>query len=86
MAPKRKKKRKVTKYKIISFKLTARQKKSLDKNCQARRTTPVRLIKHSIDHYLSLMEEAKPPVYVTPNQLELFPVEEMMSMETQQHK
>lgn len=72
MAPKRKKKRKVKKYKTITFKLTARQKKSLDKNSQARRTTPLKLIKRSIENYLSLVEEAPPPAYITSRQLDLF--------------
>ncbi|MFP4472020.1 MAG: hypothetical protein ACLFPE_15160 [Bacteroidales bacterium] len=76
MAQKRKKKRKATKYRIISFKLTDRQKKSLEKNCRVRRTTPIKLIKRSIDHFLSLQAEEKPPNYATPNQLDLFGEEE----------
>ncbi|MBE0638131.1 MAG: hypothetical protein IH598_06415 [Bacteroidales bacterium] len=72
MAKKAKKKRKVTKFKPIVFKLSARQKKSLDKNCRARNTTTIKLIKKSIDHYLSLRVEEKPVQYISPNQLNLF--------------
>jgi hypothetical protein len=76
MAKKTKKKRKVAKYKPISFKLSERQKKSLDKNCKARSTTPIKLIKKSIDHYLSLRAEEKPIRYASPNQLNLFDEEQ----------
>jgi len=74
LKPKKKKKKKknVTKFKAITFKLTARQKKSLDKNCKSRRTTPLKLIKYSIKNYLSLVEEAPPPVFYTARQLDLF--------------
>ncbi len=76
MASKRKKKRKAVKYRAITFKLTDRQKKSLEKNSKVRRTTPIKLIKKSIDHYLSLQAEEKPPNYATPNQLDLFEEDE----------
>jgi len=74
LKPKKKKKKKknVKKFKTITFKLTARQKKSLDKNCKSRRTTPLKLIKYSIKNYLSLVEEAPPPAYITSRQLDLF--------------
>ena len=72
MAKKAKKKRKVVKFKPITFKLSARQKKSLDKNCRLRRTTPIKLIKKSIDNFLSLKVEEKPVQYISPNQLNLF--------------
>lgn len=72
MAKKTKKKRKVVKFKPITFKLSARQKRSLDKNCRARHTTPIKLIKKSIDNFLSLKVEEKPVQYVSPNQLNLF--------------
>lgn len=76
MANNRRKKRKITKYRAITFKLSDRQRKSLEKNSRIRKTTPIKLIKRSIDHYLSLQAEEKPPDYVTPNQLELFEVPE----------
>jgi hypothetical protein len=72
MAARRKKKRKPTRYKAISFKLTARQKKSLEAYCTVRRTTPIKLIKRSIQHFLSLKPEDPPPDYTTANQLDLF--------------
>lgn len=72
MVKKAKKKRKPVKYKTITFKLSTRQKKSLDKNCRARNTTIIKLIKKSIDHYLSLKIEEKPVQQIPPNQLNLF--------------
>lgn len=72
MDKKAKKKKKVVKYKAITFKLSARQKKSLDQNCRSRKTTTIKLIKKSIDDYLSLRVEEKPINYVSPNQLNLF--------------
>lgn len=62
----------MTKFKTITFKLTARQKKSLDKNSKARRITPLKLIKRSIEHYLKLVEEAQIPVHINSRQLDLF--------------
>ncbi|MCX6249932.1 MAG: hypothetical protein NTX61_04185 [Bacteroidetes bacterium] len=73
----RKKKRKPTRYKSITFKLTSHQKKSLDNFCKARKSTPIKAIKKSIrpliDNYatISPVEES----FVTPNQLELFTLE-----------
>jgi exonuclease I len=73
---KKAKKRKPIVFKPVTFKLTARQKKSLEKNCKARSTTPIKLIKKSIDNYLSLTVAEKPMQYVSPNQLNLFEDEE----------
>jgi hypothetical protein len=72
MAALRKKKRRPIKYRAITFKLTARQKKSLEVNCKVRKTTPIKLIKRSIQHFLSLQPDFRPPDYVTANQLDLF--------------
>ncbi len=72
MAARRKKKRKPIKYKTVSFKLSARQKKSLDAYCTVRHTTTIKLIKRSIQHFLSLKPEDPPPDYTTANQLDLF--------------
>ncbi len=72
MAARRKKKRKPIKYKTIAFKLSARQKKSLDAYCTVRRTTPIKLIKRSIQHFLTLKPEDPQPDYTTANQLDLF--------------
>lgn len=43
-------KRKKTKYRKITFKLTDRQRKSLEAYCRAIDTTPVKFIKESIRH------------------------------------
>ncbi len=72
MAPRRKKKRRSVKYKAISFKLTARQKKTLEAYCSVRHTTPLKLIKRSIQHFLTLNPDDPPPDYTTANQLDLF--------------
>jgi len=85
MAARRKKKRRPIKYKTITFKLTARQKKSLDVYCKVRRTTPIRLIKRSIAHFLTLQPEFRPPDYVTANQLDLFE-EDSPEVERQEEK
>jgi len=69
----RRKKRKVTRYKNITFKLTTRQKKSLVNYCRARRTTPTKLIKKMIRPYISNYDVHVPEeLYVTENQLDLF--------------
>ncbi len=83
MAARRKKKRRPTRYKTITFKITARQKKSLEANCKVRKITPLKLIKKSIQHYLSLKKEDRPPNYVTANQLDLFD-EELYKTEGQE--
>jgi len=44
----KKKKRKNTRYKTIKLKVSARQKKSLENFCKARKTTPNKIIKKSI--------------------------------------
>ncbi|MCF8307583.1 MAG: hypothetical protein K9I68_01095 [Bacteroidales bacterium] len=46
-------KRKKTKYRKITFKLTDRQRKSLEAYCRAINTTPVMFIKDSIRHALN---------------------------------
>lgn len=70
--PKKKKRRK-TRYTTITFKLTSRQKRSLQNYCAARRTTPTRLIKKMIRPYISNYDLKVPEeLYVTENQLDLF--------------
>jgi hypothetical protein len=44
----KKKKRRSVKFKTIKIKVTARQKKSLENFCKARKTTPNKIIKKSI--------------------------------------
>jgi len=67
-----KKKRKV-KYKTISFRLTTRQKKSLINYCNARHTTPTRLIKKMIRPYIEKYDAKVPEeFFITEKQLDLF--------------
>jgi hypothetical protein len=73
MAQKRKKSVKRKKYKTVTFKLTDRQKKSLDKYSRARNMTPLKLIKRSIENFISLDYDVPPPKAPCPqNQLDLF--------------
>jgi hypothetical protein len=65
-----KRKRKFTR---ISFKLSDRQMKSLKNYCEARQTTPNKLIKKSIKFYTENFEKSVPEKYhVTHNQLNMF--------------
>ncbi len=69
----KKKRKKKTKYKKIVFKLSAKQKKSLENYCKARKTTPNKLIKKSISRYINGFDKSVPEeYYVTENQLDLF--------------
>ncbi len=71
---KTKKARKPVKFKTITLKVTARQKKSLINYCKSRRTTPNKIIKKSIqpflDKYADFHVEARKKEVA--NQLELF--------------
>ncbi len=71
---KAKKARKPVKFKVITIKVTARQKKSLMNYSKSRHTTPVKLIKKAIlpllQNYADLEVSTSKPVKV--NQLELF--------------
>lgn len=70
---KRKKSRKKVRYRKITFKLTTKQKKSLENYCNARKTTPTKLIKKSIKRYINGFDKSVPgELYVTENQLDLF--------------
>ena len=70
---KRKKRRKKIRYSTISIKLSSKQKKSLLNYCDARQTTPTKLIKRSIKRYINGFDKQVPEEYfVTENQLELF--------------
>lgn len=63
--------------------LTARQKRSLENYCTARKTTPTRLIKMAIRKYIDNFSEDVPPKYfVRENQLELFGGSEASDHET----
>jgi hypothetical protein len=71
---KAKKAKKPVKFKTITLKITARQKKSLINYCRSRRTTPNKAIKKAIrpllDNYTGLETGNLQQVKV--NQLELF--------------
>jgi hypothetical protein len=70
---KKKKRRKPLRYKTVTLKLTARQKKSLDNFCKSRRSTPIKVIKKSIRPLLENYVNASPQnQYISVNQLELF--------------
>lgn len=58
---KSRKKRKATKYKTIKIKVTAKQKKSLENFCKARRITPNKIIKKAIRPLLENYVDAIPP-------------------------
>ena len=73
MATGRKKKRKKVRYSELRIKLSAKQKKSLINYCQARKTTPNKLIKKMIRPYISNYDANVPEeYYITENQLDLF--------------
>lgn len=59
----KKKRRKAVKYKTITLKVTARQKKSLENFCKARKTTSNKIIKKAIrpllENYTDLFVEHK---------------------------
>ncbi len=69
-------KRKKTRFRKVTIKLTARQKKSLDNFCRSRRTTPNKLIKRSIRPFLENYHGIDiPSDPVKAKQLELFILE-----------
>ena len=70
---KKKKSRRRYKHHAVIFKLTSGQYKSLKNYCKARRTTPIKLIKKSIERFISSYEyEVPAELYLTENQLDLF--------------
>ena len=70
---KRKKRRKKVRYHTVKLKLTTAQKRSLMNYCQARKTTPTKLIKKMIRPFIQKYAVKVPDeLYVTENQLELF--------------
>ncbi len=69
----KKKTRKPVSYKIIKLKVTKRQKKSLENFCRSRGTTPIKIIKKSIQPLLNNYASASPcPPQVSHKQLDLF--------------
>jgi hypothetical protein len=70
---KSRKRRKRSRYTTVTFKLSKRQKESLFNYCEARKTTPTKLIKKMIRPYISnYYKEVPEEMYVTENQLDLF--------------
>ena len=67
----RKKRRKV-RYKMVKLKLTSRQQQSLDIYCQARGTTPNKLIKKMIRPFFRYSKQLPEENFATANQLDLF--------------
>ena len=60
-------------YKTVKFKLSKKQFTSLQKYCEARKTTPTKLIKKSIRYYTENFSDVVPPrFYATANQLDMF--------------
>jgi hypothetical protein len=73
MSPDRRKKRKKVKFKTVTFKLSAGQKRSLINYCDARKTTPNKLIKKAIRRYIEFYASEVPTeFFVTEKQLDLF--------------
>lgn len=60
-------------YKLVKFKLSEKQMKSLQSYCRVRKTTSTKLIKKSIRYYIeNFSEEIPPKFYITSNQLDMF--------------
>ncbi len=60
-------------YKLVKFKLSKKQLRSLQNYCDARKTTPTKLIKKSIRYYTENFSEIVPSkFYTTANQLDMF--------------
>ena len=60
-------------YKTVKFKLSKKQFTSLQNYCEARKTTPNKLIKKSIRYYTENFSDVVPPrFYATANQLDMF--------------
>ena len=69
----RRKKRKKVRYYTVKLKLTSRQKKSLMNYCEARKTTPTKLIKKMIRPFIqNYAREVPEELFKTENQLDLF--------------
>jgi hypothetical protein len=78
-ATRKRKRRKKVRYHALKLKLTSTQRKSLMNYCQARRTTPTKLIKKMIRPALKNYSRQVPEkTYITENQLDLFEVESMV--------
>ena len=73
MKKKNKRSRQSYQYHAGTFKLSQGQYRSLRNYCEARKTTPIKLIKRCISRFISNYEyEIPQELYVTENQLALF--------------
>jgi hypothetical protein len=73
----RRKRRKKIRYKEVKLKLSKNQQRSLVSYCEARRTTPNKLIKKMIRRFLTYNSKNIPEEsFVTANQLGLFDEDE----------
>jgi len=69
----KKKVRKKVRYKEVKLKLSKNQQRSLDNYCNARKTTPNKLIKKMIRRFLTNYSKNVPEEsFATENQLDLF--------------
>jgi hypothetical protein len=68
--------KKKSRYRVISFKITDDQKEALEVMCKRQKTTPVRFLKSVIHKQTARYKASPAPVsYATENQLQLFDVE-----------
>lgn len=66
-------KKRKTRYKQITFKITHAQKEALEAICKRQKTTPIRFLKSVVSKQTARYKSSPPPVnYVTENQLQLF--------------
>ncbi len=72
VSQKKSKRRRKVRYRVVKLKLTAGQHKSLLTYCNARKTTPNKLIKKLLRPRLQYTGEGPEEIYVTANQLDLF--------------
>jgi hypothetical protein len=71
------KKRKKIRYRKLVFKVSAQQKKQIDRYCKVKRTTTVRLIRKALNEYLDRhADEIPEEVVISKNQLKLFDLSE----------
>jgi hypothetical protein len=69
----KRRKPKKRRFKTLTLKLTAKQSRSLQNYCEARNTTPIKLIKKNIGKYLNGFEKEVPEKYrVSDRQLDIF--------------
>ena len=78
---KKRKSHRKNKFYKVAFKLTFNQYNSLLNYCRARKTTPVKLIKRSIERFTSCYTyEVPDELYLSEKQLELFDEDEVKNI------